>query len=451
MGKWLGTLDERVHRMRSPLRTGVAAAAAIGTVLSLGIAAYADDEAPVPTTQQLADARADVAQKAQSVAALQAELTAAQTDLQAAQTAASIASEEYNGAMWRLSESRKASRAAKARADELESRVEAQRDGMARLVVQSYQEGTQLNSMTAILDAEGPQMIMGRQAVVDMARDTLDADLQEFKELSATAEDAEKRAVKAAQAQQKLATAAEAARNAAIGAVNSAAAIEGQISAKRDALVAELARSENISLALARQRQEALEARARDKAEAAEKARAAAAAKAEREREAAEKAAEKAKQDADRAQDDASNNDSTPAPSEPEPQPEPPSTPPPAPSRGVQAALAFARAQIGEPYRWAAAGPNAWDCSGLTMMAWRQGGKSLPHYSKAQYGMGTRIPISAARPGDLYFWSSNGSPSGIHHVAIATGDGDFIEAPRTGLDVRYNHISNWFPTFAVRL
>ena len=85
------------------------------------------------------------------------------------------------------------------------------------------------------------------------------------------------------------------------------------------------------------------------------------------------------------------------------------------------------------------------------MRAWQAAGRSLPHYSVAQYDAGTPIPISDARPGDLLFWSSNGRPSGIHHVALSLGGSSFIEAPRTGLDVRYNSIYTWYPDFAVRL
>src|SRR3546814_1517537 len=74
-----------------------------------------------------------------------------------------------------------------------------------------------------------------------------------------------------------------------------------------------------------------------------------------------------------------STPDPEPAPAPtPKPAPRPSPTPPPS-SGGASAAISFARAQIGEPYVWAAAGPGSWDCSGLTMMAWRQGGKSLPH------------------------------------------------------------------------
>ncbi|MEP7090296.1 MAG: C40 family peptidase, partial [Nocardioidaceae bacterium] len=108
-------------------------------------------------------------------------------------------------------------------------------------------------------------------------------------------------------------------------------------------------------------------------------------------------------------------------------------------------------AQLGEPYRWGAAGPGSWDCSGLTMGAWGAAGRSLPHYSVAQYAAGTPIPVGEAKAGDLYFWSSNGSPSGIHHVALALGGGRFIEAPHTGANVRYNSVYAWYPDFAVRL
>jgi cell wall-associated NlpC family hydrolase len=85
------------------------------------------------------------------------------------------------------------------------------------------------------------------------------------------------------------------------------------------------------------------------------------------------------------------------------------------------------------------------------MKAWASAGRYLPHFAAAQYTMGTPIPVSAAQPGDLYFWSSNGAPSGIHHVALALGGGQFIEAPHTGAFVRYNSVYSWYPNFAVRL
>ncbi len=127
-----------------------------------------------------------------------------------------------------------------------------------------------------------------------------------------------------------------------------------------------------------------------------------------------------------------------------DPRPTPTPSPPP-PSGGAQAAIAFARAQLGEPYRWGAAGPGAWDCSGLTMGAWRAGGKYLPHYSVAQYEQSTPISAGSLRPGDLVFWGSSSSPSSIYHVALYVGGGQIIHAPRTGRPVTQESMYYWIP------
>ena len=102
-------------------------------------------------------------------------------------------------------------------------------------------------------------------------------------------------------------------------------------------------------------------------------------------------------------------------------------TPAPAPSGDAAAAVAFAAAQLGDAYRWGAAGPDSWDCSGLMMMAWRAGGISLPHSSAGQYAASTPIGAGDLRPGDLVFWGA--SPSGIYHVAMYVGGGEIIHAP----------------------
>jgi cell wall-associated NlpC family hydrolase len=113
--------------------------------------------------------------------------------------------------------------------------------------------------------------------------------------------------------------------------------------------------------------------------------------------------------------------------------------------------VAFARAQIGEPYRWAAAGPGAWDCSGLTMKAWQAGGKYLPHYSVGQYQTSTPIRSSQLRPGDLVFWGSSSRSSSIYHVALYIGGGQMIHAPRTGRPVTQESMYYWTaPNFFAR-
>jgi cell wall-associated NlpC family hydrolase len=110
----------------------------------------------------------------------------------------------------------------------------------------------------------------------------------------------------------------------------------------------------------------------------------------------------------------------------------------PAPSGGAGAAIAYARAQLGKPYQYAGAGPSTFDCSGLTMMAWAQGGVSMPHGSQAQYNMFPKVPISALQPGDLVFFGSSGPTN--HHVGLYVGGGTMIEAPHTGDVVKYSSI-----------
>jgi cell wall-associated NlpC family hydrolase len=90
-------------------------------------------------------------------------------------------------------------------------------------------------------------------------------------------------------------------------------------------------------------------------------------------------------------------------------------------------AVAEAYRQLGKPYRWGASGPNAFDCSGLTMWVWGKAGVSLPHSSRAQYGYGVHVSRGQLQPGDLVFF---GSP--IHHVGIYVGGGNYIAAPHSG-------------------
>ena len=90
-------------------------------------------------------------------------------------------------------------------------------------------------------------------------------------------------------------------------------------------------------------------------------------------------------------------------------------------------AVDFALAQLGDPYVYGAAGPDAWDCSGLTMGAWGAAGVSLPHSSSMQYNSGTHVAISDLQPGDLVFFYSP-----ISHVAIYIGGGEIIHATHPG-------------------
>lgn len=100
-------------------------------------------------------------------------------------------------------------------------------------------------------------------------------------------------------------------------------------------------------------------------------------------------------------------------------------------------ALAFAKRQLGKPYRYGAAGPSSYDCSGLTSSAWRSAGVRLPRTARQQYSQGRRIAKSQLRPGDLVFFYGQ-SPS---HVALYVGSGKILHSPRPGRSVEYTKMS----------
>ncbi len=95
------------------------------------------------------------------------------------------------------------------------------------------------------------------------------------------------------------------------------------------------------------------------------------------------------------------------------------------------AAVGYALAQVGDSYVYGAAGPSAFDCSGLTMMSWAQGGVGLPHSSSAQFGSGPHVSSSDLQPGDLVFYYSP-----ISHVGIYIGNGLIVHAANPGTGVR---------------
>ncbi len=395
----------------------------------------------VPTQAQVDRARAAVATKRQSVQQIEGQLAAANAQLEAAAHQASVAAEAYNGAMWRLSEARKAYRLAQTRELQAKLAVEQQRDGIVSLVTDSYQNGTELNAATAMMSNEGPKGLMNRYGVVESAGDSMEASYQAFRVTSALAATYTRTAAKAEKHQKALAAEALELRDEASNAANTAALAAGQIAVQKDALITALAEAQNISVELAGKRQKALERIAQQRAAAA--AKALEEARAAELRRAAQEAAKKARDAKKDHRGATKDGNSIPESSSGGGYTGPVDYTPPAVGTGVQRALAYAKAQLGKPYLWAAAGPGAFDCSGLTMMAWRAGGKSLPHWSVAQYAQSTRISVGQLRPGDLVFWG--GTPGSIHHVAMYIGNGQIIHAPRTGQPVQINSMYYWVP------
>jgi peptidoglycan DL-endopeptidase CwlO len=101
---------------------------------------------------------------------------------------------------------------------------------------------------------------------------------------------------------------------------------------------------------------------------------------------------------------------------------------------GLQA-LRAALTRVGDPYVWGAAGPDAFDCSGLVVWAFAQVGITLPHYTGDLWNSGVHIPLSDLQPGDLIFFYAD-----ISHVGIYLGDGLMVDAPDFGETVRVEQV-----------
>src|SRR5436305_792213 len=109
----------------------------------------------------------------------------------------------------------------------------------------------------------------------------------------------------------------------------------------------------------------------------------------------------------------------------------------------INRVMTWAHNQRGKPYRYGAAGPSAFDCSGLVLYVFKHAlGKSLPHNAESQYRSVQHIARSSLRPGDLVFAFSGGS---AYHVGIYAGSGYFWHAPHSGTVVKRVKLysANW--------
>jgi cell wall-associated NlpC family hydrolase len=106
----------------------------------------------------------------------------------------------------------------------------------------------------------------------------------------------------------------------------------------------------------------------------------------------------------------------------------------------AETVLRYACAQLGKPYVFGGAGPSSFDCSGLTMMAYKQIGINLSHYVPNQYSASRRVSRADLQPGDLVFFNHN------DHMGMYVGNGKFIQAPHTGDVVKISSLSDAYYT-----
>ena len=371
--------------------------------------------------------------------------------MEAAAQAAEIAFEKYNGARWALHKAKVETRRARAASVKAAADVETERAAIVQLVTESYQNGTELNTATALMSGEGPQGLMNRYGVVQSAGDSMQAAYERFKVASAQGEGVRRQGGQGGGEAEGARRRGQGARPSPPGRPPPTPARSPTRSRPRSSSWSQaLAKAEDISIDLAKERADALEEIARQKRRRGPAGQGGGAPGR------AEEAGGGGSEEGQAGQEEPAQGDRRrrrrwqPCLPPVTAAPVPVADPAPNQSIAVPRTIAYAKAQLGKPYQWAAAGPKTFDCSGLTMQAWARGGKRLPHYSVAQFAQSTPISMLDARAGDLLFWSSNGSPSGIHHVALYLGGGQFIEAPHTGAVVRYNSIYNWYPDFVAR-
>lgn len=419
-------------------RRPVVAAVLVGVMIAvMGGFAAADPE--YPSESDIEDARDAEKEAEEAVEEAEARLEAMQLELDELHISVGLLVEASHGARIALERAEAAEADALSRAGEAAAEVESARQDLGRLAASSYRTGGQLVALSALLEAGDADNLT---ELVELLNTITRSQGEVYTRWTAIAEEAILTADAATAAVAERELAEEQVKEAfedAEAAVAEHEKLFAAVEAEREDLIEKLAEARGTTVELERERQAGIEAEER----------------ARREREAAEAAAAA---QAQATQEPTPTLTPTPTPtppaepSEPEPEPEPDPEPPPADASAADRAIAYAYEQIGKPYEWGASGPGSFDCSGLTMRAWEQGGVALTHWSVEQARETTRVSYADLRPGDLIFWSNNGEPSGTYHVALYVGDGEMIHAPSTGKAVELQDVFYWeTPSFYGRV
>ena len=356
-----------------------------------------------PSTAQINAAENQVRQHQAALGAAQGKLSAANAMLAKLQTQAEVLTERYD--QTRVNEQRAASayQVTQARLRQAERQQAASRLRLTRLAAQEFESGGGFDSVTAMLgDAHGPQAYMTQVGMGQVLAQSGTEVLAANQANDAVARVFRTQAHKLLVARQAGLRAANALKVAIQAAVAREVTFVTVTRGKRNKLASELASVQARASALKAARQAALAAQA-----AAAAARAAAAAGA--------------------AAGGGGSSSQVPAW---------------AWGSGASAtqgdiAANWALTQLGKPYQWGGAGPDTYDCSGLTMVAWAHAGVQLAHWTGYQWESGPHVPLDQLRRGDLLFFATNTSdPNTIHHVGIYIGNGMMVDAPYTGAFVR---------------
>ena len=472
-------------RQRGTIRTALTVFAA-STLLVLPQLAQA-----TPSEEEIAAAKAAEEAASMSVAEIEVKLAEVNAAAATATQNAQIAGEDLNEAQIELDAATATATQASADADAAEKAFNDGKMQVASVAQATYRNGGgSLDVIAPYLDSDGLRAVETKQTGISSFSTSAEVKMQNVAALEQVAKVTRDAANTARDNQQKATDEVQARTDAANKAATDAQSQANIVAAQRDAYVKELADKQGTTVDLINQREATLaaERNAAERAAAEQASAATAAADAQSRGDSATPAP--AADAAPEAPASSPANDAPAAPAAPaEEAPAP--APAPAPTYeepayeepayeepayeepayeepvyeepayeepsysygGASTAIATAMTYLGVPYVWGGESYGGVDCSGLTMLAWESAGVDLPHLSRAQYGYGTHVSLGDMEAGDLIFWSSDGTQSGIYHVAMYLGDGQMIEAPTFGVPVRVTGVYSWgsIMPYAVRL
>ena len=472
-------------RQRGTIRTALTVFAASALLILPQMAQAA------PSEEEIAAAKAAEEAASMSVAEIEVKLAEVNATAATATQNAQIAGEDLNEAQIALNAATATANKASADADAAEAAFQEGKQQIASVAQATYRNGGgSLDAIAPYLDADGLRGVETKQVGINSFSSSAEAKMQNVAALEQVAKVTRDAANTALDNQKKATDEVQARTDAANKAATDAQTQANIVAAQRDAYVKELATKQNTTVDLINQREASLAAErtAAERAAAEQASAAVAAADSQRRADTPAPAADATPEaPASSPAPDASaapaeeapaptpaEEAPAPAPAEEAPAPAPaPAEEEPAPAPeyeepvyeepddeepsysygGASTAIATAMTYLGVPYVWGGESYGGVDCSGLTMLAWESAGVDLPHLSRAQYGYGTHVSLGDMEAGDLIFWSSDGTQSGIYHVAMYLGDGEMIEAPTFGVPVRVTGVYSWgsLMPYAVRL
>ena len=468
-------------RQRGTIRTALTVFAASALLILPQMAQAA------PSEEEIAAAKAAEEAASMSVAEIEVKLAEVNATAATATQNAQIAGEDLNEAQIALNAATTTANKASADADAAEAAFQEGKQQIASVAQATYRNGGgSLDAIAPYLDADGLRGVETKKVGINSFSSSAEAKMQNVAALEQVAKVTRDAANTALDNQKKATDEVQARTDAANKAATDAQTQANIVAAQRDAYVKELATKQNTTVDLINQREASLAAErtAAERAAAEQASAAVAAADSQRRADTPAPAADAtpeapASSPAPDASAAPAEEAPAPAPAEEEPAPAPAEeAPAPAPAEeepapayeepvyeepddeepsysygGASTAIATAMTYLGVPYVWGGESYGGVDCSGLTMLAWESAGVDLPHLSRAQYGYGTHVSLGDMEAGDLIFWSSDGTQSGIYHVALYLGDGEMIEAPTFGVPVRVTGVYSWgsLMPYAVRL